>query len=308
MLRFGIIAHVILVALAVLVFGSSSDSPEVEKNKDTSFEITDQPRVPDSSFIVFNGMRFRKDPYMPQFGFKPIDVIYANRLWEEDWENVQKDISNLPSKELVTKWANRAKKIGRKYIVFDIEHWPTRGEPEVLQKSIENYIRVVDWFKEVQPTIKVGYWGTMPIKKRYINSPIDSAYYKQWQQNNDRLAPLAEKVDAFFPHLYTYSDNRDQWVRNAKHTIKEARRYSEDKPVFVFLWPQYYDEDNRGGDMEYIEGDYWQLQLETARKYADGIVIWFPYRTEWEEASKKPWWDITKEFLRKMDKHKENKS
>jgi hypothetical protein len=73
------------------------------------------------------------------------------------------------------------------------------------------------------------------------------------------------------------------------------------KPVYAFLWPQYYSTRHKElGDI-YIEADFWRLQLETAYKYADGVVIWFPLRIDWEQASQGPWWEVTKTFLKDLD-------
>lgn len=114
------------------------------------------------------------------------------------------------------------------------------------------------------------------------------------------MRPLAVAVDALFPSLYTFSQNRDAWVRSAIAHIDEARRYGTDALVYVFLWPQYH-EITRGHALEYLDGDFWRLQIETAERYADGAVIWggwdikknIPER--WDENM--PWWIETKSFI-----------
>ena len=49
----------------------------------------------------------------------------------------------------------------------------------------------------------------------------------------------------------------------------------------------------------YIDGDYWKLQLETVYKYADGVIIWSPkshnIAKEWDE--NESWWIETKLFI-----------
>ena len=127
---------------------------------------------------------------------------------------------------------------------------------------------------------------------------LSSVGYSTWQAENDRLAPLAKDVDAFFPSLYTFYADRNGWVRYATAQINEARRYGGGKPVFVFLAPQYHESNKILGG-RFIEPKYWKLQLETASQQADGIVIWGGWKNgpaEWDEAA--PWWKATKEFLR----------
>lgn len=261
-----------------------------------------EPKVPDSAFTVYDGTRFRNKPDMSKYGFKSIEIVYAMRMWSQKWKNVKKDVDHLPSEKLAKKWAHRAKKIGADFAVIDIEHWPNHGNPQVLKKSLHNYIQVLQWYKQAEPNLKVGYFGILPLTKRYMSSPPKQKYFNRWKQNNDKLEPLAQKVDAFFPYLYTYSRDKKQWVANAKYTIQEARRYQGDKPVYVFLWPQYYGQDHKELDGKYIDKDFWKLQLQTARKYADGIIIWFPYKTKWSVASKAPWWEVTQQFLHDLGK------
>lgn len=276
--------------------GAMSDTTYTDTtHADTSGESGNSSYV-GSDFIVFDGTRFREKPDMAQFGFQAIEVIYALRMWEEkSWDDIGP--WQLPSQNLVKYWAHRAGKVNSSYAVLDIEHWPNHGDTAEVQKSISNYSQVLDWFKEAEPELNVGYFDTLPIKKRYMRTPLIPEYYQQWQDNNDQLIPLADKVDVFYPHLYTYNQDQQQWVTNAKYMIKEARRYSEDKPVFVFLWPQFYALDEPQLEGQYIDKEYWQLQLETAHKYADGVIIWFPYKTEWKEASNGPWWETTKNFI-----------
>ena len=63
----------------------------------------------------------------------------------------------------------------------------------------------------------------------------------------------------------------------------------------MFLWPRY--EENKPTDVtgQYMPADFWRLQLETCRQYADGIVIWGGWQEQWDENA--PWWVETKKFL-----------
>jgi hypothetical protein len=91
------------------------------------------------------------------------------------------------------------------------------------------------------------------------------------QQDNNRAASLARGVDMVFPSLYTFYPDQAGWLSFAAAQVCEARRLSSG-PVYVFLWPEYHPGSSSGG--EAISPDYWRFQLETARRLADGIVIW----------------------------------
>ena len=78
--------------------------------------------------------------------------------------------------------------------------------------------------------------------------------------------------------------------------LNAARAYG--KPVYAFLWPRFHDSNRLLGG-RYIGDDYWRMELDTARRYADGIVLWGGWDegrpAQWDENA--PWWRVTKGFL-----------
>jgi hypothetical protein len=99
--------------------------------------------------------------------------------------------------------------------------------------------------------------------------------------------------------LYTFYEDRDGWVKYAVAQISEARRYGGNKPVYVFLWPQYHEPPNA-----YLPTDFWRLELETAKQYADGVVIWGGSLHEtWDNSA--PWWIETKKFIDTLKESKQ---
>jgi hypothetical protein len=171
---------------------------------------------------------------------------------------------------------------------------------------LQKYLSVLWWFKDRAPTIPAGYYSFPPISDhtRSIQDP-SSSQYLVWQTKNDRIRTLADEVDIFFPSLYTYGTDRDAWVKSAIAIIKEAQRYPGNKPVYVFLWPQYHDSNSTIG-LQFLPADYWKRQLETAKQYADGIVIWGGWDLAnnsgpmpWGENA--PWWDVTKKFMQELN-------
>lgn len=99
-------------------------------------------------------------------------------------------------------------------------------------------------------------------------------------------------MDAFFPSLYTFDDNRAGWEKRAQAAQAEARALDAKKPIYFYLWPQCHDGSVKA--LRYVSGDYWKFQLETARRYGNGVVLWSPSHYVWDERSR--WWAATREF------------
>jgi hypothetical protein len=222
--------------------------------------------------------------------------MYAGQFGHE-WV---KDVTKLPDKASVQRLAREARAKSRS-VVIDIEHWPVKGDSDQVQESVSKYLTVLQWFKEAAPELSVGYYGAPPLRDywRAIRPPTS----KEWQSysdDNDRLKPLAQAVDILFPSLYTFYTDQGGWVRYAYGQIAEARRCANGKPVYVFLWPQYHDS-NRELKGQYLADDYWRLELETAKQYSDGIIIWGGWGSnnrpaKWDENA--AWWKVTKEFMK----------
>lgn len=249
-------------------------------------------------FPVFDAMLYRNKPDLSATGMLPIVGAYAGHFGAT-WYRVP---SQLPPKEKVQQVAREA--VVKASLAFlDIEHWPQKGSLATVADSVNKYVQVAQWFREAAPGIALGYYGIPPVQDywRAIDS-ASSADYVSWMSDNDRLRPLADTVDIFFPSLYTFYDDREGWRRQAIAQITEARRYGGGKPIYVFLWPQFHNS-NPDVAWKYLPTDFWQLELNTARQYADGIVIWGGWGPEnrpvdWNELA--PWWTTTKAFLAKL--------
>ncbi len=247
-------------------------------------------------FVVFDGLLYADKPNLALVGIQPISITYAGQFGK-DWF---KTATRLPDKEVVQRVALESKaKAG--YVVIDIEHWPLTGDSAQVESSLSRYITVLQWIKEAVPELVTGYYGAPPLRDywRAIRPPLS----KEWESlstDNDRLRSLAGAVDVLFPSLYTFYADQGAWVRYAYGQIAQARRCANGKPVYVFLWPQYHDS-NRTLSGTYLPVDYWRLELETARQYADGIVLWGGWGknnrpAQWDEEA--GWWKVTKDFMK----------
>lgn len=249
-------------------------------------------------FPVFDATLYRNKPDLSATGMFPIVGAYSGHFGAT-WHQVP---DQLPPKDRVQQVAREA--VGKASLAFlDIEHWPQKGNLATVTASVNKYVQVAQWFREAAPGLALGYYGVPPVQDywRAINSS-SSPDYVSWMGDNDRLRPLADIVDIFFPSLYTFYDDREGWRQQAIAQITEARRYGGGKPIYVFLWPQFHDSNPSLG-WKYLPTDFWQLELEIARQYADGIVIWGGWGPEnqpvdWNERA--PWWTTTKAFLAKL--------
>lgn len=244
-----------------------------------------------TDFIVFDATLYKNKPRLESCGVKHLKVIYEREIF------LTKDRSEFPSREKIRSLANKYKNYS--WIVFDIERWD-HNEYNII-KNIDLYIRFIDEFKEHNGRTKIGYYGVLPIRDYWrASKKKGEKKYAQWVGENKKLLELAERVDAIFPSIYTFYKDMKGWQAYAKEQIQMAKMLSSNKPVYPFIWPDYH-ESNMFRSHDYIGNDYWKLQLETARKYADGIVIWGGWAygkgrpQVWEENME--WWNTTQEFI-----------
>jgi hypothetical protein len=247
-------------------------------------------------FPVFDATGFTQKPDLTQYGLRRITVVYPNFMWEG---NKVPDTTSLPDRSRITAFAQLANQ-STGIVVIDIEHWPLVGDPATVAETVKKYQTVIQWFKTPAPSLRVGLYGVLPIPDYWKSLQEKSLPgYAAWQKENDSLAPIAQFVDVLFPSVYTFYEDRNGWQKYAIAEIQEARRHAGGKPVYVFLWPQYHVSNKKLANT-FLPSDYWRMELETGRKYADGIVIWCcSNKQTWDD--KAPWWLETRSFLNEND-------
>lgn len=286
------IAQLILAA-ATFVSGFQIDIAQVAAQMGPGDKVDTKPCT---TFRVFDGTMFSHKPDLSQHGIESITMVYAQELWPE-----KAVTQSLPPREYVHSAIQSS--ISRKrseIIVLDIEQW--RLDTENLQSvNIPKYQALARWAKEANPALQVGYFGMFPLPDYQRGSKsLGALHYKSWQWENARLRDLGSAVDILFPEAYTPPAlKRDNWVTYARSVIEEARAFG--KPVYVFLWPQFYETGHAEGPWHYIPADYWNLQLHTAQQLADGVAIWTGYDPaqrnleRWNDSA--DWWQVTKSFM-----------
>jgi hypothetical protein len=250
---------------------------------------------PKPAFLVFDATNYINKPLLRQYGIRPLPAI--NEFFRKG-----EDRSVVPSNFRISELATQAKRSGSDICYIGIEHWPTKESAGDWSEGQRKYLDLLRKFKQQVPGIKVGYYSQPPAPDYWRTiKDASTPEYREWQRDNDRLTPLAKEVDVLYPSLYAFYNDTRGWVRYATAQILEARRYPGGKPVYPFLWPQYHDSNKLLGE-QFIDRDFWRLQLDTVRKYADGVVIWGGWDSQawkprrWDESA--PWWTETQAFLR----------
>ncbi len=248
------------------------------------------------SFLVFDATLYKNKPALSGYSLKPIKLLYESRLFPKGHQP-----QALPPEQAVRSIAKELRGTSEPVIV-DIERWPLKGDATVVKESVGKLSSILSWIKAEAPDIHLGAYGTVPVRDywRAVRGP-GSKEYQAWQRDNDRLEELATWQDALYPSLYTFYPDRQGWVAYAIAQLAEAKRKSNGKPVYAFLWPQYH-ESNATLRLQPIEADYWELQLNTVRQHADGLIIWGGWGDHgpepWNEEA--PWWQVTKRFMQTL--------
>ncbi len=252
--------------------------------------VTPPPTAPQAKFVVFDGTLYQGKPTTEELGMKPITLLYQASMWP----GKSGDPQSVPDADVVRALALKASQSGGMAVV-DIEQWHVTGDPATVAQSVDKYQQTLQMFQQAAPSLQVGYYSVAPIRDYW--SPIDGALssnYLAWQQENNTVAPIAQEANALFPSAYTFYTDQTGWQTYAIAQIAEARRIAPGKPVYLFLWPQY-DNGNGAQGGDYLPDDYWKMELETARKYADGVVIWGGWTQTWD--SNASWWLETQQFM-----------
>ena len=268
--------HFAIFALAVLALGLIAMGDA---------HAADEPAPAEASpFVVYDALLFSGKPALEPLGMPELRVLGAI-LWPGGRPAAQPTFNRIRT---LGRWISRHEEL----VCLDVEHWPVRGDDDVANASIDKLIQISDWLREAAPNLRLGFYAIPPVRDYWIPTTGNPEKIAKWKLENDRLKRLVPHVDVIFPSLYTFYDDPEGWRVYAIANLKEARQYG--KPVYAFLWPQYHeDNDELAGQL--IDGDFWQMQLEVCREYADGIVIWGGWQTRWDEDA--PWWQRTKAFL-----------
>lgn len=248
------------------------------------------------SFVIYDGTLYRNKPDLSALGIERVSIIDRG-VWPP------KDPTMTPDPDRVAKVAATFPDNDTP-VVLDFERFPLIGSDATVNASVAKLREILAGFRKLQPRRPYGFYGALPLADYWRAVPLDptNAKFHAWQMDNDRLESLEADADVLFPSLYTFYEDPEGWRKYAIAQICEARRISQ-RPVIVFLWPEFHDSNYRVRE-RFLPPDYWQMELDVARRYADGIVLWGGYDLQndhprdWDETA--PWWQVTKLFMRRV--------
>ena len=242
------------------------------------------------SFNLYNQVRYNNSPKSLMPLLLPIKIASEKQLLNTD---------NLPDQAAITSFAGTCP--AGELVTLDLETWNYYGS--ALTSTVNNLINSINYFKNANTTSPVSFYAVPP-KQAYEWSSIDPVNnpsgYSGWRYINDRLAPVAAKVDNFQPSFYTYDADTTSWRKMVDTTIAAIRRYSTTKPIYAYIWPQYH----QGTDplqLQFIDTAIWKYELRTLYDRANGVIIWTSNKNpdgtfiSWDPNML--WWQATKSFM-----------
>ncbi|PSL43891.1 hyaluronidase [Chitinophaga niastensis] len=262
---------------------------------------TPQPQPGGHSFLIFDGIHYANKPDLQPEGLLPLNLVYANRLVSPNpADNTQFLPDTVKIKAVATQYLTQP----NVPVTLDIESWSYATN--ALPATISKFKQVVNTFKNINPAVKLGFYGVVPNDRYDWNNiqPVGGSNYLQWQRLNDAMIPVAQSVDLFFPAVYTFDTDTTAWKQFTAASIREARRYAPGKPVYAYIWPQYHD--GTPLSLQFVDPVIWRCELETLYQLADGCVIWSGNKgvngtIQW--SNDMPWWQETRNFIARHQLH-----
>jgi hypothetical protein len=237
-----------------------------------------------SRFKLFDALLHHGKPDLRRQGFQSLPMV--NAIWRPEASH---EIVDEPGLRV----ALAQMPPGTATYFLDIENWPVlKVSPQVRQDSIAKLLNVAQIARRFAPASQFGFYALPPAVTYWPLVEDRPAELADWQKTNRQLEPLADLADCIFPSIYTFYENRRDWLIYATATIRAARRYG--KPVYPFLWFEYHDSNIllRGRE---LDGDAWKEELQFCREHADGIVLWGGYQQPWDDRAQ--WWQTVRSEL-----------
>lgn len=162
-------------------------------------------------------------------------------------------------------------------LVLDYETlYLRRATPATAARRLYKLRTLLDWAHDAVPGRAIGYYGVLG------NTAPE---YLGMERR------LALREDALFPSLYTFGDDRAQWLGRFRRIMAEAAAVAPGKPVYAYLWPQYHPGTRRAG--RYLTPEHWDYELRTAARMCAGAVVWGPADDDPDQG----WVAATADFL-----------
>lgn len=255
---------------------------------------------------VFDGLAHYRKPDLRPFGLEPLYIAYdgtLNRATGKELPNnfPTADGRNIKAVEFAFRRVARAaagveadipdhrrlywvyERVPQ-FLCFDLEDPGYRAldataDPHERKALVERLSKLLDLVKAeqrmsgVEPTPGLGIFMWPPAQWG-LEHPLEVS--RLWRQDlaQKDLAPLVERVDAFFPECYVHSDNYDAWEAQLHNQLDMCRQADPQKPVYVFLAPHYAHYADPTIRWKELPADLWRRVLSTTLERVDGVVLW----------------------------------
>jgi len=243
------------------------------------------------SFKIFNSIHYKGTPDLSRYGLLPLNLIYENRLAAANPDFPKQYTYSAAS---IDTEARAAEAKPGQIVSLDLESWG-RGPG-----AIEKYAMAAREFKRVSPASKVGMYGYVPLANNLLYRAIHEhspSLEKAWIRVQSQVSPVAQAVDIFMPSLYTYGPDSSAWTKMAQMAIANARKQNPNKPVYAYIWPQFYSSKDPQLS-KFIPAKLWRTELETLYPIADGVIVWTTSRGSIEFSTSMPWFQETLAFMK----------
>jgi len=256
--------------------------------------------TPKNTFIVFNALHYNNTPELSLEGLHNVKLIYEDKLTSSPTYALGERLFSAPK---IKAMAASSRSTPATVVSLDLESWGAGP------KAIDKYVKSVQLFKKESPESKVGMYGFVQFANNLVYQSIDTHNPKlmaRWKDLQRQVRPVADNVDVFMPSLYTWGKDANAWKKTAKITIEQARSINPNKPIYVYIWPQYYN-NKEPYALHFIDQKTWRDELETLYQLADGIVIWSSNKDSEGKliqfSKNMPWYTETINFMKSHDIH-----
>lgn len=244
------------------------------------------PAAPTRRFAAFDALLFRGKPDLSTLGLEPMVAVAA--IWRAGAPKDELDSAGLKAALQKLPRSTRA-------LYIDVEAWELLTDDRaVRERSANHYLSTAQIVREILPDVRFGFYGVAPSCVYWPIVAEQPAGLDLWHAANQLMLPVGDYVDFVLPSLYTFYDDPRGWAKFATATIAEARIYG--KPVYPFLWNQYFDGNLllRGRQ---VNANDWTAELDLCARRADGVVLWGGSEQAWDPSA--AWWQSVKRLLRR---------
>lgn len=228
-------------------------------------------------------------------------ILYEGGIWPTSRQySLSNGLSPLPSQQSVIDWMSSRFGSWTGFLAIDFENYKWTAQTDsLLNAQIDQFLTMIGWIRIGAPLAKIGYYGIMPEHNpsRAVKRPYDTT----WQDRNEKLLPLMDEMDAFFPSVYQNTTDANYWDLTVEGYIEELKRLQNpDKNVLGYLQPNYnpsksaVEPDSLAGQ-PYTQAEMLSRLTSMEAKGYHSCILWKPDAGQWDNNA--PWYKGVKDFL-----------